>query len=515
MMAAMRRRALAAFVFCLLAMAAGAQVPGLGTYTYDPSGNVTSVGTQTFRYDAFGRVAKATLSPQQEQTYTYDRYGNLQRIDTKLNGVTLQAQQPAVNPCTNRIEVPPPGAAGCTNPSGYNVVGTYDAAGNVLSLEGNSFEYDLLNTTTASTVAGVRRVHLYSASGERVATATMAGGSVQRWDYTLRDASNRVLRRLSQQGGVWRWEEDYIYAGGKLIDAAVRSPEKVLHFHTDHLGTPRLVTGNGGARVTANNYFPFGRELPSAGTSAAGTPPFDDTLKFTGHERDTGTLDYMHARYYAPYLGRFLSVDPTWESADLGKPQSWNRYAYVWNNPVNATDPDGRVLAFGPKQNQQIISFVKESVRYDAIKEVVTSWKFSSGKERLLGVAVLGIIALENFTPTGKGRAATLAANKAAGKAAEAAVARELTAAGEIILGSQVRAETSQGVRIIDHLVENADGIRAVEVKSGNGVRNAEQVAKDAAMAIDGATLTGKHAPDPLKGKKVLLETEVRKPIER
>jgi hypothetical protein len=41
-------------------------------------------------------------------------------------------------------------------------------------------------------------------------------------------------------------------------------------------------------------------------------------------------------------LGRFLSVDPTWESADSGKPQSWNRYAYALNSPVNKTDPDGR-----------------------------------------------------------------------------------------------------------------------------------------------------------------------------
>jgi hypothetical protein len=41
-------------------------------------------------------------------------------------------------------------------------------------------------------------------------------------------------------------------------------------------------------------------------------------------------------------LAGFLSVDPTWESADLTKPQSWNRYSYVLNNPINLTDPDGR-----------------------------------------------------------------------------------------------------------------------------------------------------------------------------
>jgi RHS repeat-associated protein len=68
-------------------------------------------------------------------------------------------------------------------------------------------------------------------------------------------------------------------------------------------------------------------------------------LQFTGHERDFGsdgarTLDYMHARYYSSSMGRFLSVDPV--LGDASAPQSWNRYSYVRNNPINRTDPDGR-----------------------------------------------------------------------------------------------------------------------------------------------------------------------------
>jgi hypothetical protein len=39
-------------------------------------------------------------------------------------------------------------------------------------------------------------------------------------------------------------------------------------------------------------------------------------------------------------LGRFLSVDPG--GSNPSRPQSWNRYAYVQNNPINAVDPDGR-----------------------------------------------------------------------------------------------------------------------------------------------------------------------------
>jgi RHS repeat-associated protein len=57
-------------------------------------------------------------------------------------------------------------------------------------------------------------------------------------------------------------------------------------------------------------------------------------------ERDDINLDYMHARYYLPYVGRFLSVDKG--RFDPLEPQSWNRYSYTTNAPLNYTDPNGR-----------------------------------------------------------------------------------------------------------------------------------------------------------------------------
>jgi uncharacterized protein RhaS with RHS repeats len=51
----------------------------------------------------------------------------------------------------------------------------------------------------------------------------------------------------------------------------------------------------------------------------------------------------MHARYDMGTTGRFVSMDPALDVAlALVEPQRWNRYAYVQNNPVAATDPDGR-----------------------------------------------------------------------------------------------------------------------------------------------------------------------------
>jgi hypothetical protein len=53
----------------------------------------------------------------------------------------------------------------------------------------------------------------------------------------------------------------------------------------------------------------------------------------------------MHARYYTPELGRFLSVDP--ERSGVGDPpQAYNRYAYALDNPVTLTDPEGEDVVY-------------------------------------------------------------------------------------------------------------------------------------------------------------------------
>jgi RHS repeat-associated protein len=66
--------------------------------------------------------------------------------------------------------------------------------------------------------------------------------------------------------------------------------------------------------------------------------------KFTGYERDSETgLDFAQARYHASIQGRFTSVDPLMASAVANLPQSWNRYSYCLNNPLNCIDPSGMI----------------------------------------------------------------------------------------------------------------------------------------------------------------------------
>jgi RHS repeat-associated protein len=91
-----------------------------------------------------------------------------------------------------------------------------------------------------------------------------------------------------------------------------------------------------GYPVWQATYLPFGYEK-NAQTS-------QNAYKFTGYERDSESgLDYANQRYYNSTIARFMTPDPLRASADLLNPQTWNRYAYVLNSPINFIDPLGLV----------------------------------------------------------------------------------------------------------------------------------------------------------------------------
>ena len=132
----------------------------------------------------------------------------------------------------------------------------------------------------------------------------------------------------------------------RVIGQAADIPYRFLFYHSDHLGSPRLILTSNGEVETKHHYLPFGDEDESVGDSTL------NSRGFTGHEQDPESgLDYMLARYYSSSLGRFMEVDPSRNGVRPADPQSWNRYAYVRNNPLSAIDPDGQtdIYVFRPE----------------------------------------------------------------------------------------------------------------------------------------------------------------------
>nr|HRC85857.1 RHS repeat-associated core domain-containing protein [Thermoanaerobaculia bacterium] len=294
-----------------------------GSYQYDGAGNVVKIGSDVFLYDAASRLVKGTLasiSANTTQEAKFDAWGNLTEL--KTNGST---QTFAIDPLTNHL------SAGAT----------YDVGGNVASWGGLANTFDAFNQLKYQG----NHVYAYTVDDQRIYSLdwnTSFANSNELW--TLRDLSGQVQREFLSHGNVagqWSWSKDYLHRDGQLLASVAPAPTGILHYTLDHLGSPRLITDGAKARVALHTYFPFGAEATSPTQDA-------ERMKFTGHERDAngaGTLDdldYMHARYCSPGLGRFLSVDPV--LGDVHRPLSWNRYAYVVNNPMKYVDPTGRAI---------------------------------------------------------------------------------------------------------------------------------------------------------------------------
>ena len=294
-----------------------------GPYDYDGSGNVKTIGADTFTYDLVSRLMTGTTTAgANRQCADYNAFGALKALGSGTT--TCTASPIAVDNATNRLSSP----------------ALYDAAGNLTNWGGYAYSWNRLNQMYATTGTGINRSYGYTADGERILERNALDDTRTLW---IRDLSGRVLREYGRTGGgTWSWSKDYVHRDGAVVSTVTASGTR--HLHLDHLGSVR---GASDTQVppqpilsTVRDYYPFGLDA-LAGTDA-------ERMRFAGHERDTrGTLsqtddlDYMHARYYSPVVGRFLSIDPgrDWNARE---PQSWNLFSYARNNPLKYVDPDGR-----------------------------------------------------------------------------------------------------------------------------------------------------------------------------
>ncbi len=131
------------------------------------------------------------------------------------------------------------------------------------------------------------------------------------------------------------WQDvKYVRAAGMRI--AKIDSAGVHYLHKNHLGSTAIVTGDDGNVEESLHYMPYGSMREGIETGVT-------DFKFTDQELDRETNLYNYnARLYDPALGRFISPDPM--IPDFYDPQQLNRYAYVRNNPLKYTDPDGHEI---------------------------------------------------------------------------------------------------------------------------------------------------------------------------
>ncbi len=135
--------------------------------------------------------------------------------------------------------------------------------------------------------------------------------------------------------------KDYIMTPlGRTAVHTVRSDSTVetRYLHQDALGSIDAVTNEYGQVEKRFTYDAWGkRATPVDNHTGSGGKM---TRGFTDHEMlDDFGLIHMNGRVYDPVLARFLSADPFVQAP--GNSQSYNRYSYCANNPLNATDPTG------------------------------------------------------------------------------------------------------------------------------------------------------------------------------
>ncbi|HEX3582545.1 MAG TPA: hypothetical protein VH087_12335, partial [Thermoanaerobaculia bacterium] len=268
-------------------------------YAYDGAGNISKIGSDTFHYDKALRLIDANVSSVYEG-YTYDGFGNL----TKRGNVTY-----TVGTSDNHLASAVYDEAGdLTSMADGRMLNPPDPAAKI------TFQYDPLQRATYTDGNGIGRVYVYDPDDERAGVINFkaSGGSRELWSF--RSFDHRVLRDVERKFNsgtpTWTWKKDYVYAGDLLTNTFDRNASgqvEVRDVHVDHLGSVRFVTGPSGELLNTSSsgakFLPFG--------SLAFDQNLQERLAFTGHERDDdgsaqdeGDFDYMHARYYSPYLGR-------------------------------------------------------------------------------------------------------------------------------------------------------------------------------------------------------------------
>jgi RHS repeat-associated protein len=346
-------------------------------YRRDANGNVTSLIypgglTVNYYYDSNNRLTNVTDWSSRQTAISYDLAGHITSISRPNNTVRSMGYD-SDGELTNIVEQTTTKFPICFYTINYNTAGrvqwefkgplphtntvptrtmtydndnrlatfnstsvTVDAAGNLTYGPGtnNTFQtyaYDPRNRLTNAD--GL--VYGYDPANNR--TFLTNGGAVS--VFVTEPQSSQVLMRIT--GNMTNY---YIYGPGLLYEIDVTPAGTTTAFyHFDSRGSTVALTDGNGNPTDLVEYSSYGTTTYRYGTN---TTPFLYNGQF-GVQSDPNGLLYMRARYYNPYISRFINADPSGFNGGL------NFFLFCNDNPINGEDPfglNGWTSAFGGLQ---------------------------------------------------------------------------------------------------------------------------------------------------------------------
>jgi RHS repeat-associated protein len=289
------------------------------TYGLDATGRVDSVTSPfpqeswSYQYDDLYRMtAASSLSQGLSQTFTYD----------EIDRITFNSR-------VGTYSYPPPGAPRphaplAAGPKSY----TYDAGGNLSVGDARTYTWNVENKPTQVNTTS----YAYDGLGTRLKKVTSLATTI----YPFGDEYQIV-------GSV---ATKYISAPGLGV-IAKRTGTQTFWLHTDRVGSVNVVTNNVGSEEDRTTFRPYGEVIQ--------TGPHVEALGWIGERLDETGLMYLHARYYDPAIGTFISPDP------IGPAGGLNEYGYANGDPVNLSDRGGHMPGPGMLYAADYAAFVRNN----------------------------------------------------------------------------------------------------------------------------------------------------------
>lgn len=307
-------------------------------------GNAVGPYTELYRYDGVGNILNVThvgdASAGWTRRYAYNAPSALEagRVSNLLTATSLPGD---------------PIGGPFSNPYGYDVHGNLTVIAHLTRLD---WDHEDRLVVTARQAAGAGQVpettfYAYAGATERGRKATDRARPAAATPRLRRDClyldSLEITREYAADGTPSLVRETLHVSDGerriaiietKTLDTDDRTDldvPLVRYQHSNQLGSILLELNDTAEVITHEEYFPFGSTsmlLQSAAIRAAAK-----RYRYANREKDAENGFYYYgARYYAPWIGRWISPDPA------GITDGPNRYAFVGNNPVGRTDRGGR-----------------------------------------------------------------------------------------------------------------------------------------------------------------------------